>query len=136
MTDEIKPAVIVGTRDQRGRFAIGNRCGPGAGAFSKRVNAFRRVMLAAITEDDIREIAQQLVTAAKSGDVFSARLVLSYCLGDPAALTQAAVAEEQTLALAEVSTYVAFIPAPPAGDTQEEQIANWSAGVKARSTLV
>ena len=135
MPDEIKPAVIVGTRDQRGRFAVGNPGGPGPLGFSQRVNTFRRTMLAAVTEDDIREIAQQLVANAKTGDVFSARLVLQYCLGDPAALTQAAVAEEQTQALAEATAYVAFIPEPAKGDTHEEQIAIWAAGVKSRSTV-
>ncbi len=136
MPNEIKPAVIVGTRDQRGRFAVGNPGGPGPGGFSQRVNTFRRTMLAAVTEDDIREIAQQLVANAKGGDVFSSRLVLQYCLGDPSALTQAAVAEEQTQALADAAPYVAFIPEPVKGNTQEERIANWSAGVKSRSTLV
>ena len=131
-----KQAVVIGTRDQRGRFATGNPGGPGANGLAGRVNQFRRTMLAAVTEDDIREIAQQLVANAKSGDVFSSRLVLQYCLGDPSALTQAAVAEEQTQALAEAAPYVAFIPEPVKGDTQEERIANWAAGVKSRSTVV
>ena len=69
-------------RDAAGRFTKGNPGGPG-NPFAKRVHQLRSALIQAVTEEDIREIVEALVTLAKGGDVAAAREVLSRCLGKP-----------------------------------------------------
>jgi hypothetical protein len=71
-----------GGRDNRGRFAAGNRGGPG-NPHSRRVGQLRSAILEAISSEDIAEIFVGLSTAAKAGDVAAAKLVLSYSVGEP-----------------------------------------------------
>jgi hypothetical protein len=69
-------------RDHRGRFQPG--CPPGPGnPWVAKVAAYRAAWHAAVTDEDLRDIARALVTEAKAGDVAAARVVLSYCLGSP-----------------------------------------------------
>src|SRR5262245_36595281 len=71
-------------RDHLGRFTRGNTIAVG-NPFARRVAALRAALLATVTEDDIRAVAARLLEQAKEGDVPSARLLLSYTLGKPAA---------------------------------------------------
>src|SRR5437899_3182703 len=71
-------------RDGRGRFAAGNPGGPG-NPFARRVAALRTALLKAVTDDDIRAIAQKLSERAKAGDVAACKLLFAYVLGKPAA---------------------------------------------------
>jgi hypothetical protein len=71
-------------RDLRGRFAPGNRGGPG-NPFARRVADLRRALLDTVTPDDLQAITRQLIAKAREGDVAAARLVLAYTLGKPAA---------------------------------------------------
>jgi hypothetical protein len=70
-------------RDGRGRFAKGNKGGPG-NPYAGRVAELRAALFEAVTPEDIRAIIAVLVTQAKSGDLHAAREVLDRCLGRPA----------------------------------------------------
>ena len=69
-------------RDKRGRFAKGYAGGPGnphAAAVCKlRAELFRRIKSA-----DLSKVVNTLVTAATSGDVAAAKLVLAYGVAPP-----------------------------------------------------
>ncbi len=59
-------------RDGRGRFAQGNAGGPG-NPYAGKVAKLRSALLAAVTEDDVREIVERLVRLAKEGDLSAIR---------------------------------------------------------------
>jgi hypothetical protein len=69
-----------GGRDARGRFAAGNAGGPG-NPHAAAVAKMRAAMLAAITDDDIREVVRMLVDRAKRGNIQAARELLDRCCG-------------------------------------------------------
>jgi hypothetical protein len=71
-------------RDERGRFARGNRGGPG-NPFARRTAAFRRTASEALNCDQIKALMSKLYEQAMSGDVAAARLILSYTAGRPEA---------------------------------------------------
>ena len=71
-------------RDQRGRFAAGNRGGPG-NPFARQTAALRQALVNAVSEKDIADIAAVLLEKARQGDVAASRLVFAYALGKPAA---------------------------------------------------
>jgi hypothetical protein len=70
-------------RDSRGRFAKGNRGGPG-NPFARQVASLRKALLDAVSEDDMREVARALIERARSGDPAAAKLLFQYVLGKPA----------------------------------------------------
>jgi hypothetical protein len=70
-------------RDGRGRFAKGNRGGPG-NPFARRIAQLRRALLAAVSEDDVAAVTRRLLEQAKAGDVAAARVLLAYVIGQPA----------------------------------------------------
>jgi len=67
-------------RTARGRFAKGNPGGPG-NPHSRRVAALREALLESVTEDDIRAVAEALVSKAKGGDIPAVRELLDRLLG-------------------------------------------------------
>src|ERR1700680_4032660 len=71
-------------RDQRGRFAPGNRGGTG-NPFARQVAGLRKAFLQGITVEDLAAIAAALLAKAKQGDVAAAKLVLAYAIGKPQA---------------------------------------------------
>ncbi len=70
-------------RDSRGRFTSGNRAAIGHGTKS-RDNLF--LFRDCITEDDIRDLATMLLAKAKQGDINAIKILLTYCLPQPAVL--------------------------------------------------
>lgn len=70
------------SRDSRGRFAKGNKGGPG-NPFARRVGRLRSLLLDRVSDEDLEQIAHALVAKAKGGDVAAARLLFSYLLGRP-----------------------------------------------------
>jgi hypothetical protein len=70
-------------RESNGRFAEGNRGGPG-NPFARQVAAMRKALINAVTEKDMADIVRVLIVRATSGDVAAAKLVLSYVIGKPA----------------------------------------------------
>jgi hypothetical protein len=71
-------------RDARGRFAPGNVGGPG-NPFARRVAQLRTVLLEAVSDEDLRIVAEQLVVKAKMGDLAATKLLFQYVVGKPAA---------------------------------------------------
>ena len=73
-----------GGRDEHGRFTTGNPGGPG-NPHAQKVARLRSALLAAVTEDDIREVIEALVKKAKGGDIVAARILFDRVLGPPIA---------------------------------------------------
>jgi len=69
-------------RDNQGRFAVGNRGGPG-NPHAQRTSLLRNAMLSAVSADDVEKIIQAVVKAAKEGDIAAAREVLDRTIGKP-----------------------------------------------------
>ena len=67
-------------RGTDGRFLPGNPGGPG-NPHVKRVNKLRTALFAAVTEEDVKDITEKLVAAAKAGDTVAAREVLDRTIG-------------------------------------------------------
>lgn len=71
-------------QDDRGRFAKGNRGGPG-NPHGKRTARLRAELLRCVSPADLREIVASLVVQAKSGDLAAIRELLNRVLGAPVA---------------------------------------------------
>lgn len=69
-------------RDANGRFAKGNRGGPG-NPHAKRVAELRSALLRAVGPDDVEGIARAMIESAKGGDVSAAREILNRLIGTP-----------------------------------------------------
>ena len=69
-------------RDAQGRFAPGNRGGPG-NPHAAQVSRLRSALLDAITPDDMRAIVAALIEKARSGDVHAASVLFDRVLGKP-----------------------------------------------------
>ena len=67
-------------RDSHGRFCKGNRGGPG-NPIAQQVSQIRRVLLSAVTEEDLVDIVQSLINKAKAGDTLAAREILDRLMG-------------------------------------------------------
>jgi hypothetical protein len=93
-------------RDAHGRFAQGNRGGPG-NPFARRTAAFRRAFCEAISEKEVHVLARQLYEQALLGDGAAAKLVLAYLVGKPTT-----VADPDTLDVAEWQLYQRSAVAP------------------------
>jgi hypothetical protein len=70
-------------RDAGGRFARGNKGGPG-NPFARRVAELRSALLEAVTPERVRCLAEGLYQRALGGDTAAAKLLLAYTLGRPA----------------------------------------------------
>src|SRR5687768_8702794 len=69
-------------RDANGRFAPGNRGGPG-NPFAKKVSRLRSALLETVTEEDMKAVAEKLVAMARDGDLPAIRELLERTLGRP-----------------------------------------------------
>jgi len=69
-------------RTTNGRFAKGNKGGPG-NPFARKVAALRSALLDAVTPTTVKRIAKQLASMAEEGDLDAAKLLLSYTIGKP-----------------------------------------------------
>jgi hypothetical protein len=70
-------------RDSRGRFAKGNKGGPG-NPFARKVAALRQAFVSFVSEDDLKHIVFVIKMRAEGGDMAAAKLLLQYALGKPA----------------------------------------------------
>jgi hypothetical protein len=75
---EVAPARA--QRDRRGRFALGNKGGPG-NPDMRRVALLRQAALAALAPETVRDILAAMVVRALTGDLGAAKLVLNYAVG-------------------------------------------------------
>jgi hypothetical protein len=69
-------------RDARGRFASGNKGGPG-NPYAARVGRWRAIMTDAVTDDDMRAVVAALVAAAKRGESWAVKEVFDRTVGKP-----------------------------------------------------
>lgn len=69
----------------------------------------RSALFEAVTEDDIREIAEGLVRKAKGGDLAAAKLLMTYVLGSGSNVTNI----RQAVVVQEHGGSLAPLPAPP-----------------------
>ncbi len=90
MTDD-----IMDNHDDKGRFATGNKGGPG-NPYSKKVNMLRAALLEAVTVKDIKIIAGKLIQKAKKGDLLAIKELLNRTIGK---------AEQQIYLNAETNTH-------------------------------
>jgi hypothetical protein len=68
--------------DERGRFKVGNRGGPG-NPFARQVAALRQAILERLTPQDVQEIVGSLINLAKEGSFQAAKLLFAYGIGKP-----------------------------------------------------
>jgi len=67
-------------RNANGRFATGNRGGPG-NPHARRVGQIRARLLAAITDDDLEAVIRTLVENAKAGEPWAVKELLNRLIG-------------------------------------------------------
>ncbi len=88
---DASPKAPEGGRDSHGRFACGNRGGPG-NPFARQVASLRCALLAAVSEQDVEAVAQELVRQAREGNLGAAKGAWSWgvplvgggaCMGGP-----------------------------------------------------
>jgi hypothetical protein len=72
-------------RTAGGRFAKGNAGGPG-NPHARPAARLRSALFKAVTPDDLRDVIQALLTAAKGGDVSAAKELMQRLLGPPEAI--------------------------------------------------
>lgn len=69
-------------RDRRGRFLPGNSGGPG-NPQARNVSTWRAALAGSVSPEDVVEVTQRLVEAAKAGEPWAIRELLDRCLGKP-----------------------------------------------------
>jgi hypothetical protein len=69
-------------RQANGRFAPGNKGGPG-NPFARKVAALRAAFVETVTEQDIREITYLVVFNAKAGSLEWLKFLFAYAIGKP-----------------------------------------------------
>jgi hypothetical protein len=69
-------------RDSKGRFAKGNKGGPG-NPFARKVAELRAALVNFVTEDDMKHLAFVLKMRAEGGDMVAMKLLFQYVLGKP-----------------------------------------------------
>ena len=79
----VTPDAAKSDHEANGRFAKGNRGGPG-NPFTRRVAELRHIILDCLGEEELADIIHAMIEQAKQGDVAAARLLLQYSLGKPA----------------------------------------------------
>ena len=69
-------------RDSKGRFLPGNPGGPG-NPQARNVATWRKALAEAVSAEDVTQVAQRLVDAAKAGEPWAVRELLDRLLGKP-----------------------------------------------------
>jgi hypothetical protein len=111
-------------RQSNGRFAKGNRGGPG-NPFARQVAAFRACLINSVTEEDMEVIVDKLVDWARDGNLQAIKLLFSYLLGTPKPvvepdeldLNEMHLAHQTTLAAQALQEQEAETAMPAAADT-------------------
>lgn len=72
-------------RKKNGQFSSGNQASLGRkNPCASKVLELRAAFFKAISVDDMREVIAKMLAAAKDGDMFAARELLTRCIGKPA----------------------------------------------------
>lgn len=69
-------------RDAKGRFLRGNPGGPG-NPNARNVATWRRALADSVSPEDVGQVAQKLLEAAKAGEPWAVREFFDRCLGKP-----------------------------------------------------
>jgi hypothetical protein len=69
-------------RDAKGRFAKGNKGGPG-NPFARKIAMLRQTLVNFVTEEDMKHIAFVLKMKAENGDLQAMKLLFQYVIGKP-----------------------------------------------------
>jgi hypothetical protein len=69
-------------RDGSGRFAPGNKGGPG-NPFARKVGQLRAALLETVTIDDMKAVAAKLIEEARAGELPAIKEFLERTLGKP-----------------------------------------------------
>ena len=101
-------------RSANGHFAKGNAGGSG-NPHAKRTAHIKRVLLDAVTDDDVRAIVKSLIEEAKTGNAKAAELILNRLIGKP---TAEPLAGDADVELTE--------------QEEADQLAAWRADIQAR----
>ncbi len=91
-----------------GRFAVGNAGGPG-NPHVRETARLRSVLLAAVSDDDIKVIVAKLLKKAKAGDLRAIREVLDRTLGKSPAAVAIEIGGRQVMTPEEVRASLAAI---------------------------
>ncbi len=78
------PTTAPPQQDAKGRFVNGNRGGPG-NPYARQCAAFRQAIHDAVTVEDFRALAADLLVMARSGNLAAMKLLFAYAIGKPAA---------------------------------------------------
>jgi hypothetical protein len=84
MSENVDSPATPAGRESNGRFARGNKFGPG-NPFARKCAALRSALVRRMEEEHMEKLADKLVAMALEGDLAAARLVLQYAVGRPAA---------------------------------------------------
>jgi hypothetical protein len=77
---EVKPPSHI-----NGRFAPGNKCSVGNGAY-RQAAALRRALISAVSPEDMVEVITTIVQLAKGGSIPAAKILFDRTLGPPEAI--------------------------------------------------
>lgn len=73
---------LADARDSKGRFLPGNPGGPG-NPQARNVATWRKALADAVSADDVTQVTQRLVEAAKAGEPWAVRELLDRLMGKP-----------------------------------------------------
>src|SRR5581483_12448346 len=118
MSRTSSPDAVSATTDRStdGRFATGNRGGPG-NPFARQTAALRAYLINHVTERDLQDILDVLLLNAKAGHLPTIKLLFAYILGQPKP-----VVEPDLLDLQEMQMLQQAAQAPQALATLCEQL--------------
>jgi hypothetical protein len=85
-TPGLEPNSASADRDARGRFATGNRGGPG-NPFARQTAAMHRALCAEVSKEDLAAMTRKLKEMALAGNMAALKLLFSYIVGRPQAAT-------------------------------------------------
>ena len=118
---------LVETRDSKGRFLPGNPGGPG-NPQARNVATWRKALADTVSFEDVAEVTQKLLDAAKAGEPWAIRELLDRVLGKPHVQVDASVSVAGGGADADADADArakarcdAFLAASGAGDAEDER---------------
>lgn len=88
-------------RDEKGRYVPGHAKTSNGCPYSLKVAAWRKAFVETVSPEDIAETIKELVTAAKAGQPWAVRELLSRCLGQPEMILALQADPESLLPLAD-----------------------------------
>lgn len=95
-------------RQANGRFAKGNRGGPGNPQV-RRIAALRTAVIASVTPEDMQEVMETLMKKAKAGDMTATQILFDRTLGRP---TEPDILEKMDFLEQEFARIMAVDPRP------------------------